>query len=102
MKKILLMCSSGMSTSILVKKMEEAAKEKGIDVKIRAISTDSLDNHINETDVILLGPQIKFMLPKITEKAKQYNIQAAAIPMVDYGMCNGSKVLDLALSLLAQ
>ncbi|TOG57475.1 PTS sugar transporter subunit IIB, partial [Vibrio parahaemolyticus] len=34
MKKILLCCSAGMSTSMLVKKMEQAAEIKGIECKI--------------------------------------------------------------------
>ena len=32
MKKILLVCSAGMSTSLLVTKMRNSAKEKGIEV----------------------------------------------------------------------
>ena len=33
MKTILLVCSAGMSTSLLVTKMEGAAKDAGVDVK---------------------------------------------------------------------
>ena len=36
MLKIRLFCANGMSTSLLVKKMEEAAKEKGKEVDIKA------------------------------------------------------------------
>ena len=34
MKTILLVCSAGMSTSLLVTKMEAAAKEQGVEAKI--------------------------------------------------------------------
>ena len=37
MKTILLVCSAGMSTSLLVTKMESAAKEAGVDCKIFAL-----------------------------------------------------------------
>ena len=37
MKKILLLCSNGMSTSLMVKKMLEAAEKKGIEVEIKAL-----------------------------------------------------------------
>lgn len=40
MKNILLACSAGMSTSLLVTKMEEAAKVKGLEVTIWAVSQD--------------------------------------------------------------
>ena len=36
MKKILLVCSAGMSTSLLVNKMRDAAKECGEEVEINA------------------------------------------------------------------
>ena len=37
MKTILLVCSAGMSTSLLVTKMEAAAKEQGVEAKIFAL-----------------------------------------------------------------
>ncbi|HCW54811.1 MAG TPA: PTS sugar transporter subunit IIB, partial [Clostridium sp.] len=37
MKKILLVCSAGMSTSLLVTKMREAAAAKGEEVQIDAL-----------------------------------------------------------------
>lgn len=36
MKKILLCCSAGMSTSMLVKKMEQSAQSRGIECEIQA------------------------------------------------------------------
>ena len=39
MKKILLLCSAGMSTSILVKKMKESAEKRNIEAEIEAVST---------------------------------------------------------------
>ena len=38
MKKILLVCSAGMSTSLLVNKMKDAAKECGEEVEINALA----------------------------------------------------------------
>ena len=38
MKQILLVCNAGMSTSMLVKKMQQSAAERGIDVSIEAKS----------------------------------------------------------------
>ena len=37
MKTILLVCSAGMSTSLLVTKMEAAAKDAGVECKIFAL-----------------------------------------------------------------
>ena len=34
MKRILLLCDAGMSTSLMVKKMKEAAEQKGLKLKL--------------------------------------------------------------------
>ncbi|WP_131025016.1 PTS sugar transporter subunit IIB, partial [Clostridioides difficile] len=72
MIKIMLACSAGMSTSLLVTKMEDAAKENGIEAKIWAISEVNLKNEIENCDVLLLGPQVRYVLGKATEMAKPY------------------------------
>ena len=100
MIKILLACSAGMSTSLLVTKMEAAAKESGIEAKIWAISEANIDKEVQNTDVILLGPQVRFMLNKATEIAKPYNVPVEVINMMHYGTCNGKAVLDRAIELV--
>lgn len=99
MVKIKLFCASGMSTSVLVGKMRDAAKVKGIECEINAYSESKIDEHLKDMDVALLGPQVAYTLPKIKEKCDPAGVPVAVIPMVDYGMMNGAKVLDLALSL---
>lgn len=51
---ILLACASGMSTSLVVKKMKEAAKEKGIDCNIWAVSQDVVEEEMKKADVLLI------------------------------------------------
>ena len=64
MIKIMLACSAGMSTSLLVTKMQEAAKEKGVECAIWAISEVNLQSEIEKCDVLLLGPQVRYILSK--------------------------------------
>ncbi|CEI74064.1 MULTISPECIES: PTS sugar transporter subunit IIB [Romboutsia] len=99
MVKIMLACSAGMSTSLLVTKMEAAAKEKDIEVEIWAISEVNLDREIGNCDVLLLGPQVRYILGKATEMAKPYNVPVEVINMMHYGTCNGKAVLDRAMEL---
>lgn len=99
MKKILLACSAGMSTSLLVTKMEAAAKEQNIDVKIWAIPEADLANEVQNCDVVLLGPQVRFILNKATEIAKPYGVPVEVINMMHYGTCNGKEVLKRALEI---
>lgn len=99
---IMLACAAGMSTSLLVTKMQAAADEKGLDAEIFAVPAQEVDDIILEkkVDVLLLGPQVRYLLDQFTEKLAQKNIPIGVIPMVDYGMMNGSKVLALAEELI--
>lgn len=99
MKEIMLVCNAGMSTSMLVTKMQKAAEAQAVDVKIWAVSLSEVDENIrnNEIDVILVGPQVKFVVKKFKE-AYEPDIKVTDIPMADYGRMDGEKVLQLALT----
>lgn len=97
---IYLVCNAGMSTSILVKKMQEAAAQKGLaDVNIEAFSVEILDERVDSADCVLLGPQIRHMLADV-QKIVAGKCPVAVIDMRDYGMIRGDKVLDKALKLM--
>lgn len=96
---IYLVCNAGMSTSILVAKMQEAAKTQNLDAKIEAFSVEVLDEKVDGADVILIGPQIRHMVPDI-EKTVNGKCPTAVINMRDYGMINGTNVLKQALELI--
>ena len=64
MKKILLVCNAGMSTSMLVAKMKKAAQADGVEVSIEAKSLADAKKEIQEANIVLLGPQIRYELEK--------------------------------------
>ncbi|CCY77855.1 PTS sugar transporter subunit IIB [Brachyspira aalborgi] len=99
MKKILLLCTLGMSTSMLVKKMRDAAKSRNIEVEIEAVSLRRFDELLDSYDVFLLGPQVKFQKAEFQAKAREKNKPLDVIDIKDYGMMNGENVLDFALNL---
>jgi PTS system cellobiose-specific IIB component len=100
MINILLCCAAGMSTSLLVRKMEDEAKKEGLEAKIWAIGEADVYNNIDLADVILLGPQVRYRLAEIKELCKPKNIPVELVNTVDYGMMNGKKVLGHALKLI--
>ncbi|EMK5832352.1 PTS sugar transporter subunit IIB [Citrobacter sedlakii] len=100
MFRIMLCCSAGMSTSLLVRKMVEAAEERKLLVQIDAYGVSEFDIQFPNYQVVLLGPQVKYMLNTLSEKAATQGIPVQAIDMLDYGMQRGDKVLDYALSLI--
>ncbi|WP_099223783.1 PTS sugar transporter subunit IIB [Listeria costaricensis] len=102
-KTIMLVCSAGMSTSLLVTKMQKAAEAKQLDAKIFAVAAAEADQALseNDVDVLLLGPQVRFMEGQFKEKLTPAGIPCAVIDMADYGMMNGEKVLAKAEQLMA-
>ncbi|WP_375748673.1 PTS sugar transporter subunit IIB [Vibrio sp. HN007] len=100
MKKIMLCCSAGMSTSMLVKKMEASAKDRGIEAQIQAFGASEFSNQVANYEVVLLGPQVKYMQADLQKEADKHGIKVEPINMMDYGMQKGDKVLDFALELI--
>ena len=94
MKNILLVCNAGMSTSMLVQKMQAAAKEQ-------AKSVTDAANEIDKADVLLLGPQVGYQKSEM-EKLADGRIPVEVIDMRDYGTMNGKKVLAHALELIGE
>ena len=96
MMRIMLACAAGMSTSLLVTKMEKAAAEAGTEAKIWAVPEAEVEKNVGEIDILLVGPQIRF-------KAKEFEKLAAGrfpvhiIDMRDYGTMNGAKVFNTAM-----
>ena len=78
MKKIILLCAAGMSTSMLVKKMQEAAAAESYECEIAAYPTSEATTKAADADVILLGPQVRFQKNKIAEQCP--GIPVDAIP----------------------
>lgn len=99
MNNILLVCSAGMSTSMLVKKMQEAAEKKGIEATIWAVGDAEAQMNSEKADVIMLGPQVRFLEKKMKDMVNNEK-PVAVIDMQSYGTMNGAKVLDTALSLI--
>ena len=98
MVKILLVCSAGMSTSMMVKKMQGEAEKRGLESKIWAVGDAEAAENIKEADVMLLGPQVRFLEPKMKGVAEGKPV--AVIDMLAYGTMDGAKVLDQALNLI--
>lgn len=98
MKNIVLFCAAGMSTSLLVTKMEKAAAELGYECKIAAYSTTKSKEYGKDADIILLGPQVRFQKAEIS--AQFPNTPVESIEMMDYGMMNGEKIIRHVMEVL--
>ena len=102
--RIMLVCAAGMSTSLLVTKMEVAAKEAGEEVEIFALPLTEGEKIIDTVDCVLLGPQVRYAKKEVekiiadTGKDIPYDV----IEMKVYGMMNGKAVYEFAKKLMGR
>ena len=104
MLRIRLFCGAGMSTSLLARKMQDYADAKGVEATVdafpvAAIKQSSVDQ-LRELDCALLGPQVAFEKRQFEPKFAEADVPFAVIPMQDYGMVRGDKVMQLAFDLI--
>ena len=61
----LLVCAAGMSTSLLVNRMKEAAETKEIEFQIEAHPVGQIEKYGEAADDILLGSQVRYELKNV-------------------------------------
>ena len=88
--KILLVCAGGMSTSILMKKMEAYWKAVGL-----AEYQDICSGY----DIVMVGPQVSYRLNEIKENT---GLPCAAIESFDYAVANCPNIMKLAKKLYSE
>ena len=92
MRKITLFCCAGMSTSLLVTKMTEYCETINYEVNIAAYPVAAINEHGPDSDIILLGPQVRYELKRIQKLLPEKIVES--IDMKAYGRMNGKAVID--------
>lgn len=90
-KKVLLICAGGMSTGILMKKLEKYCADNGENLAIEAIGMSAYEDVYQNYDVILLGPQVSYKLKEIEECTQK---PIAAIAPYDYAVGNAANIMQ--------
>ncbi|CUH97050.1 hypothetical protein P22_3176 [Propionispora sp. 2/2-37] len=99
---ILLICATGLSTGKLVSKMQVENESGGYHHKIASCSFDNLKNYVEDFDVLLLGPQIRYKSHKVAKLAEEKNKKFAIIDSLSFIMGDGKAVLDQVHRLLQE
>lgn len=87
--KVLLICAGGLSTSILMKKLEKYAEANSIEFEVIAKGMMDYDDYYSNYDVILVGPQISYKKDEIKEKTGK---PLAVIAQMDYALGNAENI----------
>jgi cellobiose PTS system EIIB component len=94
MRRIVLLCSAGVSTSMLVRKMEAEAARLGYECSVNFFPVAEAAQAADFADAFLLAPQAGHLLAEL--KVKYPNVSSAVIPQDLYGSADAEKILDLA------
>lgn len=94
--KVLLSCSSGFTTSYFAQKLNEAAKTLELDYTFNAVSYFDLYDQAENYDIILLAPQIGYMIKKIEKSLS--NLPVLQIPTPIFASYDAMKTLEFIQS----
>lgn len=92
MKNIVLLCSTGASTSVLCNNMKKAAAEMNYDCTINAYSITKLEEIRDDADIIFIGPQIRFQSARVRDQVK---CKVIDIDMRIYGKMDGKALMEI-------
>jgi cellobiose PTS system EIIB component len=101
MIRVLIVCSWGMSTSLLVDSMLAAAVASGYELTVEALSAGEYAARVEECDIVLIAPQIRHLRKSIEKLAVSVGKPVALIEPFHYATMNGQAVLEQVLSLLS-
>nr|WP_272893569.1 hypothetical protein [Heyndrickxia oleronia] len=95
---IILCCSSGMSTSILSKRTKLAADKQSISLHIEAVDSTLVERKLEQAELILLGPHLKYKL-EILRNLAPLSTRIEMIDKAIYQSFDGNQLLKFILSL---
>ncbi len=90
--KVYITCNAAMSTGILELKLQDIADKEGKDIQFKAVPLNDLDKYIEDADVILCSPQIRFVVKSLKEAHPDKIILQIGIQ--EFGMMQADKIMD--------
>ena len=99
--KIVLCCQGGFSTTMLMDSMKrtirDSKKLEEADFTFKAIPADQLSAEAEDTDVVVVGPQVAHRIDSIREVIDPHGIPYVIVDRDTYGQMDGATVLKMAL-----
>lgn len=101
-KNLLLICTAGITTGLLVRGIEQKIEENGIVLHVYSAPAIIAEQIINtqQVDGILIGPQAKYEVKRLEELLNFKNIPYRLIDQKNYERLNAKAVLEEGLEIL--
>lgn len=99
--KVLFVCSAGMSSTIAVNALKEAANQAGIEMEVLAVGTQAFEEEVyNGYDVAMVAPQIRHRYDYLSKAALEAGVPCDLILPQAYSPLGGKKLLEQILKLI--
>lgn len=87
--RVLLVCGSGASSGFMATNMRKALSEEGIDAEVKARSESEIDSYLDDIDILMIGPHLKYMVEEINEYIEGKDVVAILMKPEYYATLNG-------------
>lgn len=96
MKRILVVCGAGASSGFMAKNIRQELKKRNLteEYSFLARSDAELEEYIDEIDMLLLGPHLKYMYESMKQYCQGYRVPVYVIDQKAYGMLDGGAIID--------
>lgn len=91
--KVIMVCSGGMSSSMIVDAVKKEAAKENFDLEIVAVGTEAFENEIADYDLGLVAPQVRHRLDKFKKVGESVNKPVDVIDPMGYTPIGAPKIL---------
>lgn len=91
--KVIMVCSGGMSSSMIVDAVKKEAAKENFDLEIVAVGTEAFENEIADYGLGLVAPQVRHRLDKFKKVGEAVNKPVDVIDPMGYTPIGAPKIL---------
>lgn len=99
--RVLLVCSGGMSSAIMVQALQKEAAKKGLMIEVSAVGAEGFAEEVSKGwDIALIAPQVRHRLSTFERAAAEAKVPCALIPPTSYTPFGSAELLTQIETLL--
>ena len=103
-KTALLTCTAGITTGLLVKNVQNAADERGLDIHVYSAPAIIAEQAIQSQsiDALMIGPQSKYEIARLKDFLTYKAVPYKLISRENYEILDGEAVLEEIIALIGE
>ncbi len=94
MRRILVVCGAGASSTFLVHWMRTVAQSRGIDLVIEAAGREGLVEHLEGVSAVLVGAHLADVFDTVLAEAASAGVPATLLPSVSFDAAGAGMALE--------